>query len=358
MKTTTPLIEGKIYYGLHFASGIATYQGTEGPYALLVSEKSAKELDQTFPGKPVFVDHIDAITKENVKHEAVGYVVESFFNKLDGFHWCKFVITAEEGIQAIEQNRWKLSNAYIPKTFGPGGIWHGTDYAKEVLSGEYEHLAIVQNPRYQESVIMTPEQFKKYNEQKELDLKRLANSKENKGAFSMLNFFKKAKVENSTDLESTSVVLPKSKLEVTISKLVNDADEMEVKKHEGAIEANPDHVVKIKDSMVKVGELAKLHEDKCNELEALKKEHEELKAKNSEKKDEEKKEENEEEHKEEKKNEDVKEEEKEKNEEEKEEKKQNHLEDLKNAEKLANQGRVLELSMDQIARGKQRYGSN
>jgi hypothetical protein len=365
----TPLLEGKVFYGLHFASGIAQYQNAgSDPETIFISETVAKEMNKSFAGRPVFINHIDDLNTEIVANECVGYVVESFFNKSDGFHWCKFVITTEEGLRAIEQNNWKLSNAYFPKSFGASGVWHGADYSKEVVEAEYEHLAIVQNPRYNESVILTPEQFKKYNEEKELELKRLANSKENKGVLSMLTFFKKTKVENALDLENMSVTLPKSKVEVTISKLVNDADEKEMNKEEPK-EAHPEHFVKVGDSMMNVQALIQKHDDMCNEIAELKRINDELKKKHEGAEEPEKKEEPKPEEKnddsekpqneEPEKKEEPKKEEQNDDDEDMPEKKHNHFDDLKNAPASAFKNQqVIELGSDMVARGKARYGNN
>jgi hypothetical protein len=213
----------KRYFGLHMSEGIAEYKeiGTD-PLVILINESTIKKMDPSFEGRPVYVKHVEEVDLRNIQMEADGYVVKSFFNKADGKHWVEFLVVSDRGHEAI-RNGWRLSNAYMPKSFGPGGFWHGAEYQKEVTMGEYEHLAIVPNPRYDESVVYTPEDFKAYNERKEQELKKFANSK---GERSVLSFFKKSKVENQ-DLENLTVVLPKSKREVTISQLINDVDEME-----------------------------------------------------------------------------------------------------------------------------------
>ena len=133
-----------------------------------------------------------------------------------------------------------MSNAYIPKEFGGGGKWHGVDYLKEVLRAEYEHLALVPNPRYEESIILTPEEFQAYNLKKESELKKVANSLK-QGAKAMFNFFKKTKVDNASDFEALSVVLPKSGKEMTIAQIVNEMDEHHMKKHDDAMKHDAKH---------------------------------------------------------------------------------------------------------------------
>lgn len=252
----------QIFYGMHMEPGIAEYRPKgQKPFRVFVDERVAKEMDATFPGCPVFAEHVAAVNDEVMK-EADGYVVESFFNKSDGKHWSKFIVTTEHGLQAIAKG-WRLSNAYFLKEQDGGGKWHNVDYDKKLLRGEYEHLAIVPNPRYEGSVILTPEQFKKYNEQREEELERLMNSKE-EGVKGMFKIFKREKVENSADLENMVVELPKSKKEVVLSRLINTMDEIEVKNQSTEpVIANGDHVVEIGEEKMSVNELVEKYTNMC-----------------------------------------------------------------------------------------------
>lgn len=375
MKVNNAAILPKIYYGLHMVPGVAEYRdpGSE-PYRLMLEEETIKNMDPTFAGRPVYVDHVDKVDMDNLQVEADGYVVESFYNPTDGKHWCKFIVVSDKGHEAIRKG-WSLSNSYIPKELRGGGLWHGVEYAKEVTRAEYEHLAIVQNPRYQESKILTPEEFKEYNGQKEIELKRLTNS--NEGEKNMgLSFFKKSKVENTLDLEGTVVKLPKSGKEYTIAQLANAQDEMEKKAMEPQM-ANSEHGVMVGEAKMSVGDLVKKHMDCMNELEEMKKKHSSS--------DEGEKKENEEGAEEKKENEDMPGDKKENME--MDEKKENmddeeakkkalelakHEEDemsgkkknsktnfeaLKNAHLESTTSRRIEIGIDKVARGKARYGS-
>lgn len=371
----------KIYYGLHMVEGVAEYKEPQvnngQPYRIFVGENCIKNMDATFPGRPVYVHHVDDVDLDKI-HEADGYVVESFFNKSDGKHWAKFIITSDRGHEAVKSG-WKLSNAYIPKKFSGGGLWHGVEYLKEVEEGEYEHLALVPNPRYEESIILTPEEFKTYNNEKESELQKFTNSLK-EGAKSMFGFFKKTKVENSADLEVMSVILPVSKVEKTLTQIINEADEMEMKAKEEEPMANAEHHVMVGEKKMKINELVKKYQEmmaKNEEKDAHekaetpaeeKKEHPAKANEEKEEKDEEKKEIHVDidSHKEENmSDEEAKKKAMElaKHEEdemaEKKEKKQNHFEALKNAETTAmTKFDKIELSEDRVARGKVRYGSN
>lgn len=261
--------KGKIYYGMHFYPGVAEYQEPgKDPYRVYLNEDTLRSMDPSFAGRPIFVEHVDEVDTDidNLRKEADGWVIESFFNSADGKHWVKFIAVSERSERAI-RNGFRLSNAYVPSSYGSGGLWNGVTYAKEVTSGEFEHLAIVKNPRYEESVIMTPEEFKKYNEDNVVELKRLSNSKE-KGESNMgLNIFKRTKVENALDLEGMSVVLPKSKKEMTIINLVEEMDKI----HNMHGYANGDHLVKVGENEMSVNELVKKHMAMNDELEGMKK---------------------------------------------------------------------------------------
>lgn len=357
--------QGKIFYGMHFYPGVAQYsEPDKEPYRIYLNEDTLRQMDPSFAGRPIFVDHVDEVDTDlnELKKEADGWVIESFFNAADGKHWVKFLIVSERAERAIK-NGFRLSNAYLPKSFAQGGLWNGVPYTKEVTSGEYEHLAIVRNPRYEESVILSPDHFKQYNEEKVIELKRLSNSKDDKGDTKMkLNFFKRAKVENSVDLEGMCVVLPKSKKEMTIEALVTEMDT--VINMDGY--ASPDHVVKIHDgSEMKVAELVEKHKAMHDELEALKKPKEDEMEKESDVEAEPK--EVDVESVPEQKNEDDGTDKKVKLDEEKEKeveeaKKKNakeKAEKLKNAhlKVLPEKEARVEFSADQVARGKSRYGS-
>ncbi len=259
--------KGKIFYGMHFYPGVAEYEeeGKE-PFRVFINESTIRKMGPSFAGCPIFVEHVDEVDDvlSEVKDEADGWVMESFFNEADGKTWAKFIVVSERGLSAIRRG-FRLSNAYIPKSYGDGGLWNGVTYRNEITDGEFEHLAIVQNPRYDESVIMTPDQFKAYNEQQTVELKRLANSK---GVKNMgLKLFKRTKVENSVDLEGMSVELPLSKKEMKLTNVIEAYDT--ILNMNGY--ANGDHMVKVgeKDEM-SVNDLVKKHLEACNELEGLK----------------------------------------------------------------------------------------
>lgn len=216
------------WYGKHISPGVAEYRPDGEPaYRILLNEQVIRDMDNTFDGKPVYVQHVDDVNLANLQTKADGYVVKSFFNAADSSHWVEFLVVSDAGREAVKKG-FKLSNAYKPMSFAGGGVSKGVDYQKELMSAEYEHLALVQTPRYEDSVILSPEAFKKYNEDKLSDLKRISNSiKEKK---SMFDLFKRTKIENA-DLSEAVVKLPLSGKEMTIEQLINAVDKAEAGEH-------------------------------------------------------------------------------------------------------------------------------
>lgn len=251
----------KVYFGLHMVPGAAEYDDNR----LFVNEESMKKMNSSFSGKPLVVKHKD-VNLDKIQEEADGYVVKSFYNKADGKCWAEFLVVSDAGHKAITDG-WKLSNAYTVKKSGKGGRWNNIEYHAEVLEAEYDHLAIVDNPRYAESIILTPEQFKEYNIKKETELMQLQNSIKEKKPM-LFEFLTKKKVENSDEIAKMSVTLKNGELK-TIEELVNIVNsydekikaEMEEKKKN---EAEEEEKKKKEDE-----------EKKKNEAEAKKKEDEE-----------------------------------------------------------------------------------
>ena len=82
-----------------------------------------------------------------------------------------------------------------------------------------------------------------------------------------LNLFKRQKVENAADLESTLILLPKSGKELTLAQLAEDHDKV-LNMHGYA---NMDHMIKVNDSEEMSGhDLVKKYNDCLNELKEMK----------------------------------------------------------------------------------------
>ncbi len=167
----------KTYYARHIKEGLVHYLENGKDTLYLVKNDALEKMNKSFKGCPVYVRHVDSVNMDKLREEADGYVVRSFYNEFDGAWWTEMLVVSDEGHEAIKKG-WAVSNCYSPTEYGNGGVYHDIDYQKEVKNGVYEHLAIVPNPRYEESVIMTEDEFRKFNEDRKQEIIKLKNSKE------------------------------------------------------------------------------------------------------------------------------------------------------------------------------------
>lgn len=247
--------EPKVYYCKHITAGVCGYQDE----TILIGNEALNKMDATFAGKPVYVEH-QQVNLEKLQEEADGYVSESFYCKEDGCHWAKFIVVSDKGHDAIAKG-WKVSNAYIPEEFSIGGEWHNIPYNREIMSGKYTHLALVPNPRYEEAIVMTPEEFKTYKESKKEQLNQLQNSKQ--GEKRMFKFFKKEEVKNSDDILNIMHELSDGSV-VSVQEMINAVEEKMKEETNKCNEADVlEKVVKVNGEDMKVADLIKTYESSC-----------------------------------------------------------------------------------------------
>ncbi|MGO8695985.1 MAG: hypothetical protein ACLQMF_20165 [Rectinemataceae bacterium] len=71
----------------------------------------------------------------------------------DGWQWCDFLVWDDETQRNIDERGFSVSCAYLPTETAEGGTWHEIPYGEEITDGTYLHLAIVEQPRYEGSLI-------------------------------------------------------------------------------------------------------------------------------------------------------------------------------------------------------------
>ncbi len=219
------------YFGLHFRDGIAGgYKAKSGKTInVLITEEAINKMRSTYEGKPIFTEnHVKEVTDDNIQN-SVGYVVKSFHNPDDGHEWVEFLITKQEGDHAIK-NGWKLSNSFDISDSAGGGYFHGVEYCQTIKNGVYDHVAIVQQPRYKESIILNPAEFKEYNKKKREEKEKFQNSIQNSTqktneVFMPFGLFSRTKLEKSEEILNACVRLDNGS-EFTISELVSKHTEL------------------------------------------------------------------------------------------------------------------------------------
>lgn len=117
----------------------------------LLKKETIDKFVNTFVGCPVRIDHKDDITED----DSVGTINKIWFSAEDGWFWCSGVISDEEAIKLIE-NGYNVSCQYRITEYSEnteGKLHNANPYDKEILDGVFEHLAIVENPRYEDAFI-------------------------------------------------------------------------------------------------------------------------------------------------------------------------------------------------------------
>jgi len=244
------------YFAKHMVQGVAGYQD----FNLYASNDAILKMEKSFEGKPLVVDHQD-IDHDNLKNQMDGIVVRSFYNKWDGWHWAEIMAITDAAVDAIENKGWRVSNCYTPRVLDTEGTYLNVAYQQLLEDGEYDHLALVDNPRYEDSVVLTPSEFKAYNEHKESQF--ISNSKAKKPEGKrMFEFFKKVKIENDLNPEEMIVKLENG-VEVSISEALDKLSNM------------ADQTVVIEGQVFTYGELIANKEEEIKKEKKEKKENEE-----------------------------------------------------------------------------------
>lgn len=247
----------RAYYCRHMFAGVAGYENE----TILVDVDTLKKMVRSFEGKPVYVYHQD-VDLDKLGEEMAGVVSDCFYNELDGWLWAKFVVTTDEGHEAIAKG-WSVSNAYVPLAWGEGGTQHNVPYNRKVLDAQFTHLAIVPNPRYELADIFTPEEYRQYQNERRNELKEIQNSKP-KGNKIMLKLFKNTRqevdakeIDENTILEITND--KGAKQEITIKDMaaavLKNSEDADKKKAEEEEKQNMDSEVQVGDEKMPLKEL-------------------------------------------------------------------------------------------------------
>lgn len=325
----------KFYYARHMKDGVAGY----GHETVLIGDDAIKKMTKSFNGKPVYIFHDERTEEERIetlKETSSGYVTDAFYNELDGWFWCKFMVIDDECHKKINDG-WTVSNAYIPTQDKSGGTKHNVPYDRELLDGYFTHLAIVPNPRYEDAKIFTPEQYNAYQDEKRQQLNELKNSNEDTKGLDIM-FFKMKKEEVSKVDADTFLEIKNddgSVSTVKVSEMINAVAEDKKKEEE---KANMDDMVEVGNESMTLQELVNKYQELAEKQNACAEDEKENEVEEDEKANE------------------SDEDEKENSSEEDKEEKVNHMAELKNAHKT--QAATVAkpyLKMDGLALGKAKY---
>jgi len=130
--------------------GIVSYKDmVNGGIELLRKETIDKCLD-TAIGNPLTIGHVD-VSKVD-RHTVENGIIESVsYNPEDGWYYCEGTVDTDAAKSKMRAGK-RPSCAYEVTSFGPGGVYHGIRYEREITGLKFQHLAIVEKPRYEDAV--------------------------------------------------------------------------------------------------------------------------------------------------------------------------------------------------------------
>ena len=122
---------------------------------VLLKDEVLQNMSDSFMNRAVIVSpHDITITKDNIMQKSVGRVVDVYKGEDSDKWFVKFDVWDTDALNKIDEGYKYVSCAYVITNYADGGVYNGIDYNREVLDGFYHHLAITNNPRYNDSDII------------------------------------------------------------------------------------------------------------------------------------------------------------------------------------------------------------
>jgi hypothetical protein len=119
---------------------------------VLVRKEALDKMNKTAVGKPIFnFTHKSVSHNDFTNGKAQGVLAnDSSFNPQDAWFYVTGLVWDDETLENIKKG-YSVSCAYDVTEWGPGGTYHNIPYEAEVINGEYTHIAVVDNPRYEDA---------------------------------------------------------------------------------------------------------------------------------------------------------------------------------------------------------------
>jgi hypothetical protein len=130
--------------------GLVSYRDTPGGGLELLRKETIDRCLASAIGNPLTIGHV-RVTAENMAEVAKGYVTGVSYNVEDGWYYCDGTVDDGEARAKIRGGQ-SPSCAYAVMSFGPGGTYHGIKFDREITDIVFQHLAIVEKPRYEGAI--------------------------------------------------------------------------------------------------------------------------------------------------------------------------------------------------------------
>ncbi|MBQ2175374.1 MAG: DUF3560 domain-containing protein [Alphaproteobacteria bacterium] len=142
--------KGRLFISKFIEPGVAHYEQFGD---VLITKETLDKFIQSMVGCPVIIKHKD-ITDENVDKERVGVVSKVWYSEFDGWYWCEGILWDKQAIDLVKNQGWNVSCTYDFESDKQPKTHNGKKIDMEFTGGEFLHLALVDNPRYERANIV------------------------------------------------------------------------------------------------------------------------------------------------------------------------------------------------------------
>lgn len=142
--------KGRKFVSRFIEAGVAHYQDFGD---VLITKETLDRFIHTMVGCPVIIQHKE-ITDKNADKERVGVVSNVFYNNADGWYYCEGIIWNKQAIDLVKNQGWNVSCTYDFVSDNQEKTHNGKKINMEFIDGNFLHLALVPNPRYERANIV------------------------------------------------------------------------------------------------------------------------------------------------------------------------------------------------------------
>ena len=142
--------KGRKFVSRFIEAGVAHYEQFGD---VLITKETLDKFINTMIGCPVIIKHKD-ITDENADKERVGVVSDVWYNQNDGYFYCSGIIWDKQAIDLVKNQGWSVSCTYDFESDKQEKTHNGKKINMEFTDGNFLHLALVDNPRYERANIV------------------------------------------------------------------------------------------------------------------------------------------------------------------------------------------------------------
>ena len=137
--------KGRYFISRFIEPGLAHYKELGD---IVITKETLDKFIQSMVGCPVIIDHKD-VTDKNVDKLRVGTISRVWFNEMDGWYYCEGILTDDEAIDLVKNQGWNVSCSYSFVSDESQKTYHGKPIDMVFTDGEFLHLALVKDPRYE-----------------------------------------------------------------------------------------------------------------------------------------------------------------------------------------------------------------